>query len=110
MKATVSLCSDKYVLALYMTGICYMPQEIDFPNESIKLSNAAPTEVKDLPKRIPRDAARYHFFLYKHSHEGDYLESTGRTAVQGRRKSSSIPFCIDILLQRWKGTVHLICS
>lgn len=35
------------------------------------------TEVKDLPKRIPKDAARYHFFRFKHSHEGDYLESIG---------------------------------
>ncbi|NWQ69105.1 TWF1 protein, partial [Neopipo cinnamomea] len=30
---------------------------------------------RDLPKRVPKDAARYHFFLYKHTHEGDYLES-----------------------------------
>ncbi|XP_022526993.2 twinfilin-1b [Astyanax mexicanus] len=54
----------------------YVQLEIDFPNESIKLSSTAPTELKDLPKRIPKDAARYHFFLYKHTHEGDYLEST----------------------------------
>ncbi|XP_016349382.1 twinfilin-1-like isoform X2 [Sinocyclocheilus anshuiensis] len=53
-----------------------LTEEIDFPKESIKLSSTSPTEVKDLPKRIPNDAARYHFFLYKHSHEGDYLEST----------------------------------
>ncbi|XP_030636976.1 twinfilin-1b [Chanos chanos] len=53
----------------------YVQLEIDFPNESIKLSSTAPTELRDLPKRIPRDAARYHFFLYKHTHEGDYLES-----------------------------------
>ncbi|XP_048862251.1 twinfilin-1-like [Brienomyrus brachyistius] len=54
----------------------YVQLEIDFQRESIKLSSTAPTEVKDLPKRIPKDSARYHFFLYKHSHEGDYLEST----------------------------------
>ncbi|KAJ8382817.1 hypothetical protein SKAU_G00035950 [Synaphobranchus kaupii] len=54
----------------------YVQLEIDFKNEIIKLANTAPTEIKDLPKRIPKDAARYHFFLYKHSHEGDYLEST----------------------------------
>ncbi|KAI5094151.1 twinfilin-1 [Silurus meridionalis] len=51
-------------------------EEIDFPKECIKLSSTAPTELHDLPKRIPKDAARYHFFLYKHTHEGDYLEST----------------------------------
>lgn len=56
--------------------INYVQLEIDFPKECIKLTNTAPTELRDLPKRIPKDAARYHFFLYKHSHEGDYLEST----------------------------------
>ncbi|RXM27220.1 Twinfilin-1 [Acipenser ruthenus] len=50
-------------------------EEIDFQNETIVLASTAPTEIKDLPKRIPKDSARYHFFLYKHSHEGDYLES-----------------------------------
>ncbi|KAM4619551.1 twinfilin-1a [Polymixia lowei] len=54
----------------------YVQLHIDFEKELIKLCNTDPTEVKDLPKRIPKDTARYHFFLYKHSHEGDYLEST----------------------------------
>lgn len=44
-------------------------------NETIVLANTLDTELKDLPKRVPKDAARYHFFLYKHTHEGDYLES-----------------------------------
>ncbi|KAI5620687.1 twinfilin-1 [Silurus asotus] len=57
-------------------SINYVQLEIDFPKECIKLSSTAPTELHDLPKRIPKDAARYHFFLYKHTHEGDYLEST----------------------------------
>ncbi|XP_062850781.1 twinfilin-1b [Trichomycterus rosablanca] len=55
--------------------INYVQLEIDFQKESIKLSSAALTEIRDLPKQIPKDAARYHLFLYKHSHEGDYLES-----------------------------------
>lgn len=46
-------------------------------NEMIVLASTLSTELKDLPKRIPKDSARYHFFLYKHSHEGDYLESIG---------------------------------
>ncbi|KAI1882302.1 hypothetical protein AGOR_G00249280 [Albula goreensis] len=54
----------------------YVQLEVDIENEIIKLSDTAPTEIKDLPKRIPKDVPRYHFFLYKHSHEGDYLEST----------------------------------
>ncbi|OXB58608.1 hypothetical protein ASZ78_009187 [Callipepla squamata] len=50
-------------------------EQIDMKNETIILANTLHTELKDLPKRIPKDAARYHFFLYKHTHEGDYLES-----------------------------------
>ncbi|KAF5928600.1 hypothetical protein HPG69_015207 [Diceros bicornis minor] len=53
----------------------YVQLEIDIKNEIIILANTANTELKDLPKRIPKDSARYHFFLYKHNHEGDYLES-----------------------------------
>lgn len=52
-------------------------KEIDADQEVIRLCSTEPTEVRDLPKRIPKDSARYHFFLYKHSHEGDYLQSTG---------------------------------
>lgn len=50
---------------------------VDAEQELIRLCSTEPTEVKDLPMRIPKESARYHFFLYKHSHEGDYLESTG---------------------------------
>uniref|UniRef100_A0A672ZSH4 Twinfilin-1 n=1 Tax=Sphaeramia orbicularis TaxID=375764 RepID=A0A672ZSH4_9TELE len=56
--------------------INYVQLHIDFQQELILLQSTEPTEVKDLPMRIPKDCARYHFFLYKHSHEGDYLEST----------------------------------
>ncbi|XP_036962405.1 twinfilin-1a [Acanthopagrus latus] len=54
----------------------YVQLQVDFEQELIRLCSTEPTEVKDLPLRIPKDSARYHFFLYKHSHEGDYLEST----------------------------------
>ncbi|XP_062849023.1 twinfilin-1a [Trichomycterus rosablanca] len=53
----------------------YVQLKIDFDKELIMLSNTELTELRDLPKRISKDAARYHFFLYKHTHEGDHLES-----------------------------------
>ncbi|KAG8439747.1 hypothetical protein GDO86_005790 [Hymenochirus boettgeri] len=53
----------------------YVQLKIDVTNETIILADTTKTEVRDLPERIPKDAARYHFFLYKHSHEGDYLNS-----------------------------------
>ncbi|KAJ0029007.1 hypothetical protein NQD34_004004 [Periophthalmus magnuspinnatus] len=61
---------------LEIRKINYIQLKIDFEQELIKLCSTEPTEIKDLPSRIPKDVARYHFFLYKHSHEGDYLEST----------------------------------
>nr|XP_020481581.1 twinfilin-1-like [Labrus bergylta] len=54
----------------------YVQLEVDAEQELIRLCNTEPTELKDLPMRISKVSPRYHFFLYKHSHEGDYLEST----------------------------------
>ena len=32
--------------------------------------------VQELPQRVPENAPRYHLFRFKHTHEGDYLQST----------------------------------
>ena len=58
-------------------------QKLDLERETIDLVHTSPTEIADLPKRVPQDSARYHFFLYKHSHEGDYLESVGECPGTG---------------------------
>ncbi|XP_032894173.1 twinfilin-1-like [Amblyraja radiata] len=55
--------------------LSYVQLEIDFNHESIVLADTSHTEIVDLPMRVPKDSARYHFFLYKHSYEGDYRES-----------------------------------
>lgn len=52
-------------------------QSIDIKNETINLDNCVDTDAGTLNSRFPSDHARYHLFLYKHSHEGDYLESIG---------------------------------
>ncbi|KAK2917627.1 twinfilin-1a [Channa argus] len=54
----------------------YVQLKVEADEELIRLCNTEPTTIEELPKRIPKDSPRYHFFLYKHSHEGDYLEST----------------------------------
>lgn len=64
-----------------ITSHLRVQKQIDADQEVIRLCSTEPTEVKDLPMRIPKDSARYHFFLYKHSHEGDYLQSTGDWSV-----------------------------
>ena len=35
-------------------------------------------EISELEGKVPEDGARYHLFRFKHSHEGDYQESSGR--------------------------------
>uniref|UniRef100_A0A3P8X2K4 Twinfilin n=1 Tax=Cynoglossus semilaevis TaxID=244447 RepID=A0A3P8X2K4_CYNSE len=53
----------------------YVQLRLDVEKEIIELVHSNPTEIVDLPRRVPKDTPRYHFFLYKHSHEGDCLES-----------------------------------
>lgn len=55
--------------------INYIQLRLDVEKETIELVHSNPTETRELPLRVPKDAPRYHLFLYKHSHEGDYLES-----------------------------------
>ncbi|XP_061640702.1 twinfilin-2 isoform X1 [Phyllopteryx taeniolatus] len=55
--------------------INYIQLRLDVEQETIELVHSHQTETRDLPCRVPKDTPRYHFFLYKHCHEGDYLES-----------------------------------
>ncbi|XP_071078269.1 toll-like receptor 9 isoform X3 [Desmodus rotundus] len=55
--------------------INYIQLKLDLERETIELVHTDPTDLAQLPSRVPREAARYHFFLYKHTHEGDPLES-----------------------------------
>ncbi|XP_041875701.1 twinfilin-2 isoform X3 [Corvus hawaiiensis] len=71
----LQLDAQQAIQALKQKKINYIQLKLDLERETIDLVHTSPTEIADLPKRIPQDSARYHFFLYKHSHEGDYLES-----------------------------------
>ncbi|XP_013119372.2 twinfilin [Stomoxys calcitrans] len=53
----------------------YLQFRIDLEGELIHVSHAAVVALSDLPKQVPDDHARYHLYMFKHSHEGDYLES-----------------------------------
>ncbi|XP_053154355.1 twinfilin-2 isoform X2 [Hemicordylus capensis] len=67
--------AQQAIQLLKQKKINYIQLKLDLERETIELVHTNATEIADLPKRIPQDSARYHFFLYKHSHEGDYLES-----------------------------------
>ncbi|KAI0240375.1 Twinfilin-1 [Lamellibrachia satsuma] len=53
----------------------YVQLCLDLTAEIINLDNCQSTDTQQLPSRIRSDHARYHFFTFKHTHEGDYLET-----------------------------------
>lgn len=53
----------------------YLQFKIDLKEEKIHLVKAGNVDIEKLPKEIPDDEARYHVYLFKHTHEGDFLES-----------------------------------
>ncbi|KAM4651610.1 twinfilin-2 [Discoglossus pictus] len=67
--------AEEAILLLKQKKINYIQLKLDLEKETIDLVHTKHTDILDLPGRVPKDSARYHFFLYKHSHEGDHLES-----------------------------------
>lgn len=80
MQGLLVLCPTylNVIVVLKYMSLPLFKQKLDLEKETIDLVHTHATEIADLPRRIPQDSARYHFFLYKHSHEGDYLESVGK--------------------------------
>ncbi|XP_028305606.1 twinfilin-1a [Gouania willdenowi] len=63
------------LLCFLQRNINYVQLKINLDKELIQLDHGDLIGVKDLPSKVPNGEARYHLFLFKHSHEGDYLES-----------------------------------
>ncbi|XP_068171966.1 WD repeat-containing protein 82-like [Antennarius striatus] len=55
--------------------INYIQLRLDVDKETIELVHTKPTETQELPYRIPTDSPRYHFFIFKHSHQGQLQEA-----------------------------------
>lgn len=53
----------------------YLQFSIDLQAERIELVKAAVVELNGLQREVPPDHARYHLYVFKHTHEGDYAES-----------------------------------
>lgn len=84
-------------------------QRLDVEKETIELVHSNPTETRDLPRSVPKDTPRYHLFLYKHSHEGDYLESVGMSIIliaAVRECTSGVQTLREVLMRSLIG----ICS
>ena len=56
-------------------------QSLDLARETVNLAKTGSVEVSDLAAQVPTDAARYHLFWYRHTHEGDFTESAGGCTV-----------------------------
>ncbi|XP_066249309.1 twinfilin [Euwallacea similis] len=53
----------------------YLQLRIDIPEETIHLVCAENISIEKLPSKIPSDMGRYHLYKFKHTYEGDYIES-----------------------------------
>ncbi|KYN10585.1 Twinfilin, partial [Trachymyrmex cornetzi] len=53
----------------------YIQLKIELEEEKIHLVTACDVSLDKLPTKVPSDAARYHLYNFKHTHEGDYTES-----------------------------------
>ena len=68
--------SLKFIFFLQQAGnLNYVQLSIDLEREMINLAAFEDTSVDQLASRVPLDSARYHFFRFNHTHEGDYLRS-----------------------------------
>lgn len=55
----------------------YAQLSIDVKAETINLEEKGACTLAQLPKKVPSDKPRYHLFVFKHTHEGDYFQSVG---------------------------------
>nr|CAI5845579.1 unnamed protein product [Callosobruchus analis] len=53
----------------------YLQLKIDIESETIHLVSAEHILLEKLPSKVPSDSGRYHLYNFKHTHEGDYMES-----------------------------------
>ncbi|XP_060529419.1 twinfilin [Cylas formicarius] len=53
----------------------YLQFKINISEESVHLAESGNIAVESLPGKVPEDSGRYHLYKFKHTHEGDYMES-----------------------------------
>jgi len=53
----------------------YVQLAIDLTKETVQVIDSGTCCLDQLPGKVPNDVGRYHLFRFKHTHEGDSLES-----------------------------------
>jgi len=79
---SADLSTARHVIAVIAMCVCesvgvMCTQSVDLNEETINLEVAETTDVRQLPSKVPSDHARYHFFTFRHTHEGDQLNTIG---------------------------------
>ena len=58
-------------------------QKVDIKRELIELDRTeVDVKADSLPQVVPDASPRYHFFRFKHTHEGDYQEAIGEFKIE----------------------------
>ena len=71
----------------------YVQLGIDLESECVTLIDSKTLTTSELPAVVPEDSARYHVFRFKHTHEGDYLESNGKSGGDAEVGSRELRHC-----------------
>ncbi|XP_063361255.1 twinfilin [Cydia amplana] len=71
----ITEAAEQAIVDLQRGSYNYIQFKIDLEEEKIHLSKAAIIPVVSLPEQVPSDQARYHLYVFKHSHEGDHMDS-----------------------------------
>lgn len=54
----------------------FILQSIDILNEAIKLEKSETIRPNQFKSLVPRQKARYHFFVFEHGYDGEIIKST----------------------------------
>lgn len=71
----ITEAASKAIRDMARGSYTYLQFRIDLGEEKIHLVKAGNLEVNRLASEVPEDSGRYHLFLFKHTHEGDYQEA-----------------------------------
>lgn len=71
----ITEATKQAILDMVRGSYNYLQLKIDIPEETIHLVSAENITLENLPSKVPSDTARYHLYLFKHTHEGDYIEN-----------------------------------
>ena len=52
-------------------------QKLNLEDEKVELADSGDIKASGVRSRVPTNSGSYSLFTYKHTHEGDYMESTG---------------------------------